>query len=154
MRIPDAFFPLVNRVIKLLLRSPLHGLMSGNVMVIHFRGRKTRRQRSTPVRYLRENDGTLFCLTGRETGWWPNFLEPAAVQLRVRGRLVAATAHALPGDEERKTAALRRMLERFPSDAPYHGIKLRRGQAPTAEQYREGVARDVLVTFQIQGEEK
>ena len=154
MRIPDAFFPLVNRVMKLLLRSPLHGLMSGNVMVIHFRGRKTGRRRSTPVRYLRESEGVLFCLTGRETGWWPNFIEAAGVRLRLAGQSVSATAQAFPDDEERKIAALWRMLKHFPNDAPYHGIKPRRGHAPTVEQVRQGAARDVLVTFQIQDREK
>ena len=149
MRIPDMFFPVVNRVMRLLLHSPLHRLMSGNVMVLYFRGRRTGQRRWTPVRYLREGEDGVICLTGRETGWWPNLLGEAPVELQLAGRRVAATAQALPDDTERKNAALRRMMERFPADAAYHGIALRRGEGISEEQYRQAVARDVLVVFQL-----
>lgn len=151
MRIPEWFFPVVNRVVRLLLHSPLHGVMSGNIMVVYFRGRRTGRRRWTPVRYLPEGEGGVLCLTGRETGWWPNFLDPGPVELQLAGRRVAATAQALPDDAERKNAALRRMLERFPADAAYHGIAVRRGQPISEEQYRQAVARDVLVVFKRKG---
>lgn len=153
MRIPDALFPLVNRMMRVLLRSPLHGLFSASVMAIHYRGRRTGLPRCTPVRYLRRGAGEVIALTGRETGWWPNFLAPATVRLRLAGRLIDATAHALPDDDAGIEAALRQMLERFPSDAPYHGIELRRGATPDAAQLRSAVRRDVLVVFAIHGEE-
>ena len=147
MRLPEPLFPIVNRVMKALLRSPLHGLMSGNIMVIYYTGRKTGKLRSTPVRYLREGDAGVFCLTGAETGWWHNFVAPATVQLQLAGRRVTATAHALPDDADAKETALRRMLARFPGDAAYHGIALERGQAATEQQIHAAVARDVLVRF-------
>ena len=150
MRIPEPFFPFLNQVMKLLLHSPLHGLTSGTILVIHFTGRRSGQRRSTPVRYLREEARRVTCLTGRETGWWHNFREPADVQLRIRGRTVAAVAQALPDDEAAKEQVLRRMLGRFPSDAAYHGIVLKRGQAPSEAQLREAVGRDVLVVFDLE----
>ena len=148
MRLPEPLFPILNRVMKVLLHSPLHGLMSGSIMVIHFTGRKSGQRRSTPVRYLRDDDG-LFCLTGRETGWWPNFLAAAAVELQVAGKRLRATAQALPDDTGAKAAALGAMLARFPGDAAYHGMALKRGHTPTDEQMRTAIARDVLVRFAI-----
>ena len=118
MRIPDALFPLINRVMRLLLNSPLHRLMSGSVLIVYYTGRKTGRRRWTPVRYLKESDSNVACLTGRETGWWPNFLEPRDVELQLAGRRLAARAHAQPDDAERKAEVLREMLRRFPADAP------------------------------------
>ena len=186
MRIPEFLFPVINRVMRLLLHSPLHRLMSGNIMVVYFRGRRTGRAGWTPVRYLPEGEGGVLCLrrlaplshtfrllfywkthgfrrhavavigarrlTGRETGWWPNLLEPAPVELQLAGRRMAATAQALPDDAERKNAALRRMLGRFPADAAYHRIAARRGQPISDEQYRQAVARDVLVVFELKEE--
>ena len=146
MRMPEPLFPILNRIMKVLLHSPLHGLMSGSIMVVYFTGRKSGRRRSTPVRYLRDENG-LFCLTGRETGWWPNFLTAATVELQVAGKRLAANAQALPDDVEAKTAALHTMLARFPSDAAYHGLVRKRGQALTDEQIQSAVARDVLVRF-------
>ena len=149
MRIPDALFPLINRVMRLLLNSPLHRLMSGSVLIVYFTGRKTGRRRWTPVRYLKESDSRLACLTGRETGWWPNFLEPRDVEVQLAGRRLAARAHAQPDDAERKAAVLREVLRRFPADAPYHGIVLERGQAITPSQFEQAVARDVVVSFDV-----
>ncbi len=149
MRIPEPLFPILNRAMRILLRSPLHGVMSDNVMVIHFIGRKTGRRRATPVRYLRESDDALFCLTGQETGWWHNFKERSTVELRLAGRRVSASALAITDDAVRKEAAIRRMLARFPGDAAYHGIAVKRGQEPSPEQINEAVARDVLVTFAL-----
>ena len=152
MRVPEPLFPIVNRVMKGLLLSPLHGLMSGNIMAIYFTGRKSGKRRSTPVRYLREGDAVVFCLTGKETRWWPNFLVPTAVHLQLAGTRLAAQAQALPDDAAAKETALRRMLARFPGDAAYHGIALQRGQAPTDEQVQSAVERDVLVRFTLVGE--
>ena len=149
MRIPDSLFPIINRVMRLLLNSPLHPLMSGSVMIIYYAGRKTGKPRWTPVRYLREDDGTIVCLTGRDTGWWPNFLEPLQVTLQLRGRRVAARAQSLPYDLARKEAALRQVLAQFPADAPYHGLVVDRGRQPSPEQFREAVARDVVGSFVV-----
>ena len=150
MRVPDPLFPFVNRVVAALLHSPVHGLMSGNVMVIHFTGRKTGKRRWTPVRYLHGEAGQVFCLTGRETGWWHNFTgNGAPARLQLAGERVAAHATAIADDETRKEAAVRRMLAAFPGDAPYHGLKLEHGAEPTDEQIRQATSRDVLVTFTL-----
>lgn len=149
MRIPDAFFPALNRLIRILLNSPLHRLMSGSVMVVYFTGRKTGKRRATPVRYVEESDTCVVCLTGRETGWWPNFLEPRDVELQLAGRRLAARALAQPDAAERKAEVLREVLRRFPADAPYHGIDLKRGQAITPTQFEQAVARDVVVSFDV-----
>ena len=149
MRIPEPLFPLINRVMRLLLNSPLHGVMSGSVMVVYFTGRRTGKRRWTPVRYLRQTDASVACLTGRETGWWPNFLQPRDVELQLAGRRVAACAHARPDDAQLKSSVLRETLERFPADAPYHGIVAKRGRKVTDAQFEQAVARDVVVTFDI-----
>lgn len=149
MRIPEPYFPVINRVVRLLLSSPLHGLMSGTVMVICYTGRKTGRRHSTPVRYLREGESRVVCLTSRETAWWPNFLAPRDVELQMAGRRIAARAHARPDDTEHKSSVLRETLKRFPADAPYHGILLKRGQKMTSGQFEDAVARDVVVSFDL-----
>ncbi len=143
MRIPEPFFPLINRAMKVLLDSPLHGLMSNSVLTIRFTGRRTGRVWSLPVRYLREDGGGLFCLTSRDAAWWQNFLEPTPVELQLAGERVAGVARSVTDDASRKEAALRRLLERFPGDAPYHGVSAR------GEGFEEAVAHAVLVHFAL-----
>lgn len=147
MRIPEPLFPFINFVMKALLNSPMHGLMSANLMVIYFTGRKSGRRGAVPVRYLHDEDGTLFCLTSRETRWWPNFRQPAPVKLQLAGRRLAATALAVLDDEARKEALLRRMFERYPDDAVYHGVVIGRDRVIPEEQLRAAVQNGVAVLF-------
>src|SRR5262249_17743027 len=52
MRLPEPLFVVINPVIRALLRSPVHGLMSKSLMLITFTGRKSGRRYTTPVRYV------------------------------------------------------------------------------------------------------
>lgn len=149
MRVPEWLFPLANRVMALLLCSPLHFLASGSIMLVRFTGRRSGARRATPVRYLREGESRLVCLTSRRTAWWHNFREAASVELQLAGRRVSATAEAFPEAAAEIDAVLRRMLAAHPSDTAYHGIVGRRG-ASDEEQLRRAVANDVLVAFTLE----
>ena len=155
MRVPEWLFPLANRVMALLLCSPLHALASDSIMLVRFTGRRSGARRTTPVRYLREGadgadgEGRLVCLTSRRTAWWHNFREAASVELQLAGRRVSATAEAFPEADVEIDAVLRRMLAAHPSDAAYHGIVGKRGASDEA-QLRQAVANDVLVAFTLE----
>ena len=56
-RIERWIYQVLNPVVKVLLRSPMHGVASNNVALLHFRGRKSGREFVTPLSYVRE-DGT------------------------------------------------------------------------------------------------
>ena len=149
MRVPEWLFPLANRVMALLLCSPLHFLASDSIMLVRFTGRRSGARRATPVRYLREGERRLVCLTSRRTAWWHNFREAASVELQLAGRRVPAAAEAFPEAAVEIDAVLRRMLAAHPSDAAYHGIVGKRG-ASDEEQLRRAVANDVLVAFKLE----
>ena len=149
MRVPEWLFPLANRVMALLLYSPLHFLASGSIMLVRFTGRRSGARRTTPVRYLRESERRLICLTSRRTAWWHNFREAASVELQLAGWRVSATAEAFPEADVEIDAVLRRMLAAHPSDAAYHGIVGKRGASDEA-QLRRAVANDVLVAFTLE----
>jgi deazaflavin-dependent oxidoreductase (nitroreductase family) len=85
-----------NAVIKPLLRSPLHSLASGSLMLITFTGRKSGRTYTTPVAYHQPDDHTVILFTQRERIWWKNLIGGAQVTLRLRGRDIQGTATALP----------------------------------------------------------
>jgi deazaflavin-dependent oxidoreductase (nitroreductase family) len=80
---------LINRIdnifIKPLLRSPLHGLVSGQLMLIKVTGRKSGKIYVTPVAYSREGN-TITAFTRKERKWWRNLQGGAPVVVRVRGR--------------------------------------------------------------------
>ena len=53
-RIELWIYKVANPVVKALLRSPLHRIASGNVALLHFRGRKSGREFVTPLSYAPE----------------------------------------------------------------------------------------------------
>src|SRR5215470_11409582 len=104
---PDAVAPMIdtpvpwsirllrrlNPVIVAVLRSPLHGLLSANLLVLGFTGRRTGRRYRLPLSYV-ERDGRLYLCT-RTAFWWRNLRGGALVELRLRGRDVVGTPSVL-----------------------------------------------------------
>lgn len=62
---PPAVFRLVNPLMKLLLRSPLHGLVSKRLMLLTMTGRKSGKQYSIPVGYTQVAETLYFGTNGK-----------------------------------------------------------------------------------------
>jgi hypothetical protein len=93
-----------------LLRSPLHRLLSGSLLLVSFRGRRSGRRFTIPVMYA-ERGGTLTVFVGdpaRKT-WWRNVGSGAEVEVGLRGGRLRGQA-AVASD----AAAARTYLERYP----------------------------------------
>lgn len=123
MRLPEPLFVVINPVMRMLLRSPLHFLWSGSLMLITFTGTKSGRRFTTPVRYIRV-DGLVRCFTASENLWWRNLRGGAPVSLRIAGEERRYHALAIHDDPPRIRAALQHYLTLFPQDAAYHQIRL------------------------------
>lgn len=90
--LPKAAYKLVNPLLMAVLRSPLHGLMSGSLMILRFTGRKSGKRYSIPVGYL-ERGRQLFVFS--HSAWANNFRQPATVSLRLRGSEIAGAARVI-----------------------------------------------------------
>ena len=114
------FMRMMNKFPALLLRSPLHGLMSEGVLLITFTGRTSGKRCTTPINYIREGDTVLMTT---DSPWWKNLRGGAPVTLRIRGREHAGVAEAVT-DEEEVIEALEKMLTRFPRYGRYAHVGL------------------------------
>ncbi len=65
-----------NTVPMLILRSPVHRLMSGRYAIIEFTGRKSGRRYATPIAYVRDGDRVLL---STDSPWWRNLKGGATV---------------------------------------------------------------------------
>ncbi|MBW2382881.1 MAG: hypothetical protein JRG92_04555 [Deltaproteobacteria bacterium] len=75
----------VNPLVRLLLRSPLHGVLSGRLMLVDFRGRRSGRSFSIPVAYTEVGDDLIVLVSKAATrSWWRNFREPWPATLTLR----------------------------------------------------------------------
>ncbi|MCY4130945.1 MAG: nitroreductase/quinone reductase family protein [Gammaproteobacteria bacterium] len=144
MRIPDAFFPFINFAMKLLLRSPLHFVVSSHILLITFKGRKSGRTFTTPVRYLREGS-TVRLFSSPQANWWKNLRGGADVSVRIRGNELKCRATVLETVDDAKLRIFRAYLARFPGDAVYHGLKPSR-RSPHPEDTLRAILHEVAIT--------
>lgn len=123
MKVPDFMFVIVNPIVALLLRSPLHFLASKSLMVVTFWGRKSGKQYSTPVRYLRV-DNTIVSFSSDGTAWWRNLRNGAKANLLVEGDNIECTTTVIEHNEVKVREWLEYYFKQFPQDAAYHDVKL------------------------------
>ena len=132
MKIPEPLFVIVNPIVGLLLRSPIHGFWSKSLLLITFTGNKSGRQYTTPVRYIRVGN-LIRCFTSSENMWWRNLRGGADVMLRVEGENKKFRATAIENDPDRIREALVHYLGAYPQDAAYHEIRLNQDRTLVAE---------------------
>jgi deazaflavin-dependent oxidoreductase (nitroreductase family) len=148
MKIPLFVLRLVNPFVAMLLRSPLHGLMSADVMLLTVTGRRSGRRYSMPVSYLRDAD-RVRCFTGREMTWWRNLRGGAEVTLQIAGVERRGRAEAVADDKERIEQALGDFLTRLPRDAVYYDVGLDSAQWPLAADVHRAAGQVVSIEISL-----
>ena len=90
---------LVNPLVRTILCSSAHSLLSGSLAVLTYTGRTSGRRHSLPVMYA-ESNGELVVFAGRppDKRWWRNFLAGGPVRIVLRGRRLEGRAEAILDD--------------------------------------------------------
>jgi deazaflavin-dependent oxidoreductase (nitroreductase family) len=139
---------LVNPVMRVLLRSPLHGLLSDSLLLLTYRGKKSGKQYTLPVQYARIGQ-TFYIVPGLPDSkvWWRNLTEGAPVDLWVRGEKLAAQAQVVSGkqDEGDWVDSLLAYFTRFPAAAQAHGLRRSPDGSPDRDEVRSAVPQIVVV---------
>ena len=104
----------MNFLVKPILKSPLHGLLSSRVALIRFKGRQSGKQFETPVGYNRFGSEYLIGLTEtRHRKWWRNYRQPWPMAMKCRGRWLEGSAVYLePGSDDYREG-FQKILNRF-----------------------------------------
>jgi deazaflavin-dependent oxidoreductase (nitroreductase family) len=102
-----------DRTMKLLLRSPLHGLGSGSFMLVTFSGRRSGRVYTIPVNYVRDGD-VLLVVSYRHRTWWRNLRRGAPVTVRVKGEDLTCVGEASPTTTRPSLPVYRLTCTRYP----------------------------------------
>ena len=147
MRIPEPLFKFINLIVRTILSSPLHGLMSKSFMVIHYTGRKSGRALATPVRYMHTDSG-LRCTTSSHTQWWRNVQASGEVSLQVAGITSRYRASLVVKDPEQSRPLLLAFLAAYPQDAVYHDIKMDKQKQPDPDNLEAALKEAVIVDFE------
>jgi len=126
--------PIVNRGMKFVLRSRVHGMVSKSVLLITFTGRKSGKIYTTPVSYS-QHDDLVHVFTHAD--WWKNLRGGAPVTLCIRGREFQGLAEPVAEDKGAVAAGLTAHLRKVPSDARYYGVTFDDHKNPIAEEVEE-----------------
>jgi deazaflavin-dependent oxidoreductase (nitroreductase family) len=105
------FNRVVNPLVRSLLRSPAHGLLSWRLLLLEVTGRRSGQTFTFPVQYGR--DGNAFVVVPalpEKKRWWRNLRSPAPVAYWWQGRRVEGTGRVVSDPEEkaRSLAAYRK----------------------------------------------
>ncbi len=132
--------------IAAVLRSPLHGLLSRDVLLLTYAGRKSGALYTFPLNYVRKDSRVYLCTRPEGSKWWLNLRSGPVVDLVLQGRAVKARATVLaPGGEE-ALAGLRAFVKRNPGTGEmlYH---VRRG--PNEDDLGREVHASVVVRLEL-----
>jgi deazaflavin-dependent oxidoreductase (nitroreductase family) len=152
----DAPLPLAIRVLRRfnpaigwILRSPLHRLLSANLVLLTYVGAKTGKRRTIPLSYVTV-DGRLYLCT-RSSVWWRNLRGDRPVAIRLRGRRVAATPAIVDLRSSEALDALRAFLTANPQTGEML-YQVRRGadRRPSEDDLRREVLRSVVVRLDVE----
>lgn len=85
-----------NPVIRALLRSPFHGLLSRQILLLTYTGRRSGRQYTLPVGYVRDADALLVVSQHSELKrWWRNLRGGAPVAVLLGGERMSGRADVI-----------------------------------------------------------
>ena len=86
----------VNHLVKAILRSPAHGVLSDRLVVMTVTGRRTGKQHSFPCAYSEHGPDLLRIHIDwpEKKVWWRNLKQPAPVSVRLRGAERSGTGQA------------------------------------------------------------
>ena len=92
-RPPKAASIVANAMVTTILRSPWHGMRSGQLLLLTFTGRKSGKEFTTPLRYVQEGETLRITVV---YPWWKNLIGEAMVRVLLRGQMRTGTAEVLP----------------------------------------------------------
>ncbi len=122
MQLPLRLLRLANPVVRAVLDSRAHRLLSGSLMVLEYRSLHSGRAFRIPLLYAHDGD-TIVSLALRPDSkqWWRTFRAPTPAGLVVGGRARDVDGLVLSGQEA--ATALSLYLARFPRAAPALGVR-------------------------------
>lgn len=142
-------YAFINPVVKFILSSKLHGMMSRNTVLLEFKGRKSGKTYTTPVSY-HETNGQLHCFTDKANKWWLNLQGGDVVGVTLRGREMTGKPSVLADGSEKMQAALRDLLAASPRDADHAGVAFDAEGRPVASDIARASNNLVFISIALQ----
>lgn len=119
-----------NNFVGPILRSPLHGIISSNTLIVNYTGVASGRQYNVPVNYVYD-DADLLILSNRERVWWRNLRDGRRCTITLKGKDIATTS-VVYEDEPAVARQLAVYVKAAPQIAKYLKIPMHNGEPDRA----------------------
>lgn len=142
--------PWLNRMMTVMLKTPgLQRLAGRSTALLTFTGRKSGRQITTPVSYLRMGDRVL-TTAHRTRQWWRNLLPNPSVTIRLAGKDHAGFASVMD-DPDNAIEDFVTYLEAQPIVAKLSNVPIDGHGHPDRAAAREALDYTVVVSIKLEG---
>lgn len=125
-------FRFINPFVRVILKSPIHFILSHQILLFRVIGRKSKKIYEIPASYAHINDA-LVCVTLRENLWWKNFIEIENQDIYFKGKKINKKISINFSDDNFVRTKLKELIEHNPIDAFFAGVKLDRNKVPNSE---------------------
>jgi hypothetical protein len=151
IRVGFFFHQVTNPFVRLILHSRFHAILSEQLILITYAGRKSGVNHTLPVLYAK-SDNELIVISGyhQYKKWWRNLRRRSAINICYRGQWTQAFATSYEGDASVIVPRLQAYLKRFPASARLRGLTLdSRGNVENAEKLLEAAKKVVMVIIKM-----
>ena len=142
------FWFLVNPFVALLARSPLHFIISNQVLVIQFKGRRSGKSYLVPVSY-HEHESSYTCVTLRSNIWWRNLKGLSHTKIWLQGKLTDVKIDLEFNNDQIVESTLRDLVTNNKVDAYFAKIKLNKDGSPDLDDLSNAAKLHTVLKFTV-----
>ena len=139
---------IVNPLVVLIARSPIHLLVSTQILVTQFKGRKSGNQYRVPVSFHKD-ENTYTCVTLRSNLWWKNLIALERTDIWLNGRLVNVQLELEYEDDEVVKSNLRHLVSGNAIDAFFAKVKLNKDGSPDEKSLEDAAKLHAVLKFRV-----
>ena len=140
---------IVNPLVVMIARSPIHLLVSTQILVTQFNGRKSGKQYRVPVSF-HKNKNTYTCVTLRSNLWWKNLIDLERADVWLKGRLVNVGVELEYQDDELVKSNLRHLVSGNAIDAFFAKVKLNKDGSPDENSLDDAAKLHAVLKFRTE----
>ena len=139
---------LINPFVAFLARSPLHFIISHQLLVIQFKGRRSGKPYRVPVSY-HEHRSSYTCVTLRSNIWWRNLKDISHTQIWLKGKLTNVKIDLEFNNDQIVESTLRDLVTGNKVDAYFAKIKLNKDGSPDTDDLLQAAKLHTVLKFSI-----
>ena len=139
---------IVNPLVVLIARSPIHLLVSTQILVTQFNGRKSGNPYRVPVSFHKD-ENTYTCVTLRSNLWWKNLIALERTDIWLNGKLVNVELELEYEDDEVVKSNLRHLVSGNAIDAFFAKVKLNKDGSPDEKSLDDAAKIHTVLKFRV-----